>query len=190
MMRKILILSLLACSILAGCGNGNSDKETESAPPSQNGQTNQNGVTKEPATSEDDQQKNGNQPSNEADQSTKSESLRSEYTKKLDEVEKGLADVEELNEEGTTVSMTQAADETYKRWDAALNEIYGELEDRLSEKDMAVLKQEQREWITERDETAEKEAAEYKGGTMEALQLLSAKARITKERCYELVELL
>lgn len=188
-MRKILILSLLTCSILAGCGNSD-NTETKSAPPNQNGQANQNGVTKEPATSEDDQQTNGNHQSSEADQSTNSESLRAEYTKKLDEVEKGLADLEGLNEEGTTVSMTQAADETYKRWDAALNEIYGELKDRLSEKDMAALKQEQREWITERDETAEKEAAEYKGGTMETLQLLSAKARITKERCYELVELL
>lgn len=113
---------------------------------------------------------------------------KADYLDKLKEIEEGLADLDQLNEEGTTASMTQAADETYKRWDAALNEIYGELKNQLAESAMKDLKEEQRKWIAERDEAAAKAAEEFEGGTMEALQLGATKAEITKKRCYELVE--
>lgn len=130
----------------------------------------------------------GKEPAEAGNEPAVRKATKADYLDKLKGIEEGLADLDQLNEEGTTASMTQAADETYKRWDAALNEIYGELKNRLTESAMKDLKEEQRKWIAERDEAAAKAAEEFEGGTMEALQSVAAKAEMTKKRCYELVE--
>ena len=64
----------------------------------------------------------------------------------------------------------------------------GSLKDQLSSDEMSSLRKEQRDWIKRRDETAKEEAAKFKGGTLEPFQYASTEARVTKERCYELVE--
>lgn len=180
-----LFLSVILISgILAGCGNsGKPEQASNTTGSNEAGQTEQN---KQGNPTTDETPSAGESGLSEgkgaADRSTKKA-----FIQKLDDIEEGLSDLQELYDEGTTVSMTKAAEEAYKRWDDALNEIYGELKNRLTEEDMAVLKKEQQAWITKRDEDAEKKAAEFKGGTMEALELLSAKAGITKGRCYELV---
>ncbi|RCX18674.1 uncharacterized protein YecT (DUF1311 family) [Fontibacillus phaseoli] len=181
-MKKLLILTLLTCSFLAGCGNAGNEganvKQSENPVQGDNQQENQPQADA-PATDKDS--------NNSAEPDTSVTGTKEAYLQKLDEVEAGLADLEDLNEEGTTASMNEAAAETFNRWDTALNEIYGELKKQLSANEMDDLKEEQRDWIKQRDEIAEKEAAEFKGGTMEGLQLVSTKARVTKERCYELV---
>lgn len=53
---------------------------------------------------------------------------------------------------------------------------------------MDKLREEQREWIKYRDLTAKKAASKFEGGTMESLEFISVQARITEERCYDLVE--
>lgn len=52
---------------------------------------------------------------------------------------------------------------------------------------MDALRQEQRQWIKDRDRTAEVESSSFEGGTYESVQYLITLARVTKERCYELV---
>lgn len=195
-MRKIMMWTLLACSLVfAGCSNNadsnvNSEETddavqataTVSAPaatpeatPATTPETSSEGTAPEasPAT--------GQEPATGA--------MKQEYIQKLDQIEEGLADLEALSAEGTTASMNEAAGKEYERWDAALNEIYQALKQQLPEDEMAKLKEEQLNWITERDTTATKAAAKYKGGTMERLEHLSTLARLTKERSYELVEL-
>ncbi|MNI98326.1 hypothetical protein D3C73_1571530 [compost metagenome] len=54
---------------------------------------------------------------------------------------------------------------------------------------MAELKQNELDWISYRDETAEKEAAKYEGGTAQPLEYESVLASVTKDRCYELVNM-
>ncbi|WP_410771266.1 lysozyme inhibitor LprI family protein [Fontibacillus sp. BL9] len=189
-MKKLIILTLLTCSFLAGCGNAGNEGANVKQP--------ENSVQEEKQPIKENQPVQHDQPQteapatdkdsdNSADSGTSVTGTKEAYLEKLDEIEAGLADLEELNEEGTTASMTEAAAETFNRWDTALNEIYGELKQQLSANEMDDLKEKQREWIKQRDEIAEKEAAEFKGGTMEGLQLVSTKARVTKERCYELV---
>ena len=114
-------------------------------------------------------------------------SKRNEYIQKLDNIEASLADLDYLYENGITSEMKEAESITYKRWDDALNEVYGVLKTQLSTNEMEALTQEQRQWITDRDNTATAESLEFAGGTMESLQYLSTQARMTKERCYELV---
>lgn len=113
---------------------------------------------------------------------------KADYLQKLDAIKEGLADLQPLYDEGTTASMREAAAEEYTRWDTALNEIYAELKRQLSKPAMDELRQAQREWILHRDATAKKESAEFRGGSMEPVQYVSTQARVTRERCYELVE--
>ncbi|WP_018393552.1 lysozyme inhibitor LprI family protein [Bacillus sp. 37MA] len=122
-------------------------------------------------------------------QTIASASKKNVYLQKLHEIELSLADLDYLYESGTTVEMREAESKTYTRWDNALNEIYSVLKMQLSTSEMNSLREKQREWITYRDNTAEAEAAQFKGGTFESVQYLSTLARLTKERCYELVNI-
>jgi uncharacterized protein YecT (DUF1311 family) len=114
---------------------------------------------------------------------------KEEYIQKLNDIEVSVADLQDLYDEGTTLSRKTAAEETFIRWDTALNEMYNVLKQQLSTNEMAELKEEQVNWKTSRDETAKDESLEYKGGSMESLQYIATQSRVTKERCYELVEL-
>lgn len=117
------------------------------------------------------------------------ESTRQAYFDKLDKIEEGLSDLKALSDEGTTLAMTAAAVQENERWDKALNEIYQVLKQQLPQAEMSKLKEEQRNWITLRDETAAKAAAKYEGGTAEGLEYAATLAGVTRDRCYKLVEL-
>ena len=108
--------------------------------------------------------------------------------KKLNDIKKGLAEFDKALETGTQVKMTQAKGEIFKRWDTALNEIYVALENQLSTSKFEILREEQRKWLTYRDEVAKENSLKFEGGTMASLEYVSTQARVTEERCYELVE--
>lgn len=110
------------------------------------------------------------------------------YIKKLKDVEVGLASLEEKSKNGTQLEMTEAANEIYKTWDNALNEVYSALATQLSAKEMEVVKAEQREWIILRDDAAEKAASEFAGGTLEPYVHAVKLAELTMKRSFELVE--
>ncbi|MEK5234304.1 lysozyme inhibitor LprI family protein [Paenibacillus sp. FSL L8-0470] len=191
-MRKTMILTLLTCSLVfAGCSN-NADSKVNSAEPDQNAQ--QTATATAPATTREatpatTPEATPEETSPETGQEPAAGSMKQDYLKKLDKIEEGLTDLQALSDEGTTASMIEAADKEYGRWDAALNEIYQELKRQLPKDEMAKLKEKQLKWITERDETAAKAAAEFEGGTMEPLEYAATQSGVTKERCYELVEL-
>ncbi len=96
--------------------------------------------------------------------------------------------IESMPEGETEIEMEEIAADTYKIWDDELNKVWKELEKQLPVKKMDKLREEQRRWIKLKYETASKEAEQYKGGTMESLVKISTLAKVTKERCYELVE--
>jgi uncharacterized protein YecT (DUF1311 family) len=110
------------------------------------------------------------------------------YIQKLKDVEADLAELEEIVENGNQSEMNQAQDEIYKKWDAALNEVYGVLEEELSKEEMDTLRVEQRKWMEERDAAADAAADEYKGGSIQPFVYSATLTKWTKERSYELVE--
>lgn len=118
----------------------------------------------------------------------KQQSKKEEYKIKLDTIKSGLKNLEKKESSGTTKDMREAADERYKRWDAALNETYNVLKSQLSASDMKKLQSEEIQWIASRDAKAKEAASEMKGGTMEPIIYTNSLADITKNRCYELVE--
>ncbi len=114
---------------------------------------------------------------------------RNEFLAKLDSIENGMSDLDGLYKNESTVEMKQAEHERYERWDHALNDVYNQLKMTLPSDEMEKLKHKQRQWIIYRDETALQESSKYKGGTHEQVEYLSVAARVTKERCYELVKI-
>lgn len=113
------------------------------------------------------------------------QSKKEEYMQKLNSIED---EVNILSYDGSTLEMKETSSNVLKKWDDALNEIYSVLKSQLSSSEMESLKGEQREWIVTRDAGAEESASEFEGGTMYDLEYTEALGRITKERCYELVE--
>ncbi|WP_406686191.1 lysozyme inhibitor LprI family protein, partial [Rossellomorea vietnamensis] len=75
----------------------------------------------------------------------------------------------------------------HQLWDGVLNEIYGVLKTILSEAEMNDLKNEQRQWIKDRDEKVEAMPGYEEAGSLGRAEKVEAKFQITKERCYELV---
>ena len=115
-----------------------------------------------------------------------SKNTKAYYIEKLDNIEKGMSDLDEQYA-GTTYDMRMAANEEYKRWDDALNEIYGVLKTQLSDSEMKALSKEEQKWIEEKERKASEEAKKYEGGTIAPVIHMSSLAKSTKERCYELV---
>jgi uncharacterized protein YecT (DUF1311 family) len=111
-------------------------------------------------------------------------STKNVYLQKLKKIEDEVSNII-IN--GDTLSMKAASYEEFKKWDDALNEIYGVLKSQLSSSEMSALKEEQITWIAIRDASAEASSYMYKGGTMYGLVYTEALATKTRERCYELV---
>lgn len=204
-MRKAILTTMLISSLLvAGCGN-NEAADGGAAATAETGQEAAASPQVTPEATPEPASEATTEPAAEAsaeapEQTTAPEatpqaseaagdSQRQTYFDKLDQIETGLSDLEAMSATGVMTDMKEAASKEHERWDKALNEIYQALQKQLSESEMAALKEEQLNWIKERDKAAEEAAAKYKGGTMEGLEYAATLASVTKERCYKLVEL-
>ncbi|MFF2449629.1 lysozyme inhibitor LprI family protein [Neobacillus sp. NPDC058068] len=116
-------------------------------------------------------------------------SKKKEFIIKLNDIEEGFAELNYLYANGVTSEMLEAENEKITRWDNALNEIYGYLKLQLPASEMNKLKEEQRQWIKDRDRAANASAANSGGGSMAELEYVGTVLRLTKERCYELLSI-
>lgn len=124
----------------------------------------------------------------EEEKNQQAKGTRDEYIQKLNAVEEGLSDLSYLYETGGTADLLEAEGQTLKRWDGMLNEIYNLLKVQLSKTEMDELTDKQISWIEYRDTTAQNEANYFEGGSLARVQHTATLARLTKERCYELVK--
>lgn len=115
------------------------------------------------------------------------------------DIDEELADIEEqaavleealYSNEMSQIELNQTSAELYKLWDDELNSIWARLKASLDEESMETIRTEQREWIAYKESEIEAEGAEYGMGTMRALVENDKAANLTKERVYELAELL
>lgn len=114
------------------------------------------------------------------------ENIKEEYLKKLNETKKEIDAMEATDT--STYALKDLAGNRWELWDDLLNEVYGVLEEQLSTEEMDQLREEQRNWLTYRDDTALEASLKYKGGTQEHLEYVTVLGNLTEERCYELVE--
>ncbi|MGG3563278.1 lysozyme inhibitor LprI family protein [Neobacillus rhizosphaerae] len=173
--RKLLMVLLtIILVVLAACGKSSveSNAKLNNQPKVQEDTSNHTSTNSNDGESQ--------KPSN----NEMTESKKDQYLKKLNDMEEA-----DRNEEAksTMVEMEEQEADRYKRWDEALNEIYGVLKEQLDTEQMDKLKEEQRKWIKHRDEAAKEASLKYKGGTTEALEYVATQATLTRGRCYELV---
>ena len=115
---------------------------------------------------------------------------KEKYLKKLDSLESELEGINYYNDDAyTTPQMVEAQGKVLKRWDDLLNEIYSLLKVQLSKSEMNDLENKEVNWIKYRDMTADNAAAVYEGGSFARVERVAVLANLTKERCYELVNI-
>lgn len=73
-------------------------------------------------------------------------------------------------------------------WDNELNTLYTLIRSRMDDAEREDLKQEELDWMKDRDAAADRAAARAGGQTSKSTAYTEAAASKTKERCYELVE--
>jgi uncharacterized protein YecT (DUF1311 family) len=104
-----------------------------------------------------------------------------------DELEKIENQSKKLDEEiGSSSDQLVIADESYKLWDDELNLIWRRLKEVLSDEEMSSLVLEERKWINEKEEKAKNAGLEYEGGSIQSMIVLVKKAKLTRDRVYEL----
>ena len=150
-------------------------------------------LAEKPEKKEDEESLDKNENSNtkeEVNIEVKQHSYKNEYINKLNLIEESMSDLDYLYESGVTIDLVEAEGIRIKRWDDMLNEIYALLKVQLTEREMKELKNKQLNWIKYRDKTADNEAyAESGGGSLYNVVYNGSLARLTKERCYELVNI-
>ena len=103
--------------------------------------------------------------------------------------EEAAAEVDTWLEEAyTQADMNYAAQQKYQVWDEALNQLWRDLKEILSEEEMRQLTNEELQWIKEKEQAALDAAAEYEGGSMYPMVYSATLASLTRERVYELLE--
>lgn len=113
-------------------------------------------------------------------------SLKDRYLKKLQDTKNETEELEAID--SSTFALKKVENDRWDIWDALLNDIYGVLKVQLPSEEMDLLREEQRNWLTYRDDRALEASKKYKGGTQEHLEYVVVLKKLTAERCYELVE--
>lgn len=89
----------------------------------------------------------------------------------------------------TQSDLNEKSYQLYQIWDVTLNEIWKILKRNLNMDDMTVLTEEQLEWIAMKEASMKEAGAEVEGGSMYALVVYQKGAKLTKDRVYELMEI-
>lgn len=98
------------------------------------------------------------------------------------------------NEIGKTAtdqsSMNRESAEIFQKWDDLLNEIYQYLKSTLPQNEFSMVQTEQIQWIKDKEAAVEATGQEYAGGSMEPMQKNGVATDYTRERCYQLIEMI
>lgn len=189
--RKIMV-PIAALLLLAACNNSATESSTSANNEPENNSVSQN-TNEENANTESTEAANTNNTNtteSEKDSGANDDkvSQKEEYLTKLNTKKREMDELRNNPEDDSTYAMKKVEGKRYKAWDDLLNEIYGVLQKQLSSEEMEQLKQEQREWIENRDSKAKEASLKYEGGTMEQLEYVAVLADLTEERCFALVE--
>lgn len=94
------------------------------------------------------------------------------------------------NDAQTQTDLNLTSKQLYDMWDSTLNHIWDILNQISDAETMAILTKEELAWIAEKEKSIAKAGAEYEGGTMQPMIMNLKAAELTRERVYELLELL
>ncbi|PFD46101.1 hypothetical protein CN285_03855 [Bacillus cereus] len=87
----------------------------------------------------------------------------------------------------TTNDIVNEIEGNYQLWDSKLNEIYNTLKNTMSPDAFQSLKTKQIAWVKEKESNVKAIGTDPNNGTMRRIEASEEKYKMTKERCYELV---
>lgn len=110
----------------------------------------------------------------------------------LSKLENKALEMEELLESGRLAQqeMNHLSYELYKLWDEELNNLWGRLKSKLDEDKMEQLTKEERQWIKKKEQAVKEAGKEAEGGSLQPLLENTEAAQLTRERVYELANIL
>lgn len=110
----------------------------------------------------------------------------------LKEIEKQSADIDKKLEDDslTQQEMNRLSGEQYKLWDDELNVIWRKLNDILPSDEMDRIRKEERQWVKRKEKEVKKAGDENGGGSLAPLLENTKAMEMTKERVYELAEII
>ena len=85
-------------------------------------------------------------------------------------------------------TMNQTAYEEYSLWDTLLNDIWAYMETSIDEYDMEAIREDELDWIKEKEEAVTAAGAEFEGGSMQPMAESRKAAPITRERVEYLLD--
>ena len=88
------------------------------------------------------------------------------------------------------MDLNEASAEEYELWDDELNQIWARLKETLDEDTMKKLTEEERQWVAEKEAAIKEAGAECEGGSMQPMLENLKGAELTRERVYELADML
>jgi len=181
MKKSVLILVLGIVILVVGCGKADVDASYESQIVEDSNITVDTETDGETDTQTESEQVNvsNDDINNELDDYMTS-------TKEKSDIIKNSLEQEEM----TQMDMNGKAQELYMVWDDALNYLWDELKNCLSEEEFSKLLDEQRIWIAEKEKSVEEAGKEVEGGSLYSFVMNMEAAKITEARVYELYELL
>lgn len=197
----IAIFTLVFVILLSACGNSSNESSAKVDNQSQNNHSthgtkddsstdsvskNDDSNTGSYANKTDDTANKAAKKDEDSSKNNTEADLKERYLKKLNDTKK---ETEELKAtDSSTYALKKVENDRWEKWDVLLNDIYGALKEHLPSYTMDQLREEQRNWLKYRDDSALKASLKYEGGTQEHLEYVAVLANLTEERCYELVE--
>jgi uncharacterized protein YecT (DUF1311 family) len=190
--KWLMFMVIAALFVMAACQNAQSEDTSSKHDQSSNQEAMDEKADEDTEEKQDvkeaDQEDSTNTaaPSEHSSSDQPAAGMKEKYLKKLNKTEDEIQKMLNGSDASTTLEMEEEQTELFNRWDQELNEVYGVLKEELPEEEFAELREEQRKWITQRDEEAKNASKKYEGGTMESLEYVAVKTELTKERAYEL----
>lgn len=129
------------------------------------------------------------QPLLDAETNTKEKTEKDQYIDRLNSIIVYYEEQWAQASDYSMLDMKELKNQEYRKWDDELNTIYQLIKKKLPEDKFILLRDEEREWITTRDEKAAVAASKYAGGSMEGFEYMAVMTELTKERTFELVDI-
>lgn len=165
--------------------------ETESPSTKEQGNLSSENTSSSEESNNDNKNTSSTEQDNSANKNTSSTEqgkMKEEYLLKVEEMKKEMDEVRANPEDSSTYALKAVEGIAFDAWDGMLNEIYGVLKEQLPTEKMNLLREEQREWIVFRDNSAKEASLKFQGGTGEQLEYVIVLNNLTEKRCFELVE--
>ena len=183
-MKKLVLVMVMAMALVTvGCDDKEriehvlpSTKKTETY--------RQTEAETEPETAQTSEKETESKPTNQI-----SKEALSSYIRSIEEKSDAIKDYLE-NEAMSQNDLNVKAQELYELWDDALNYLWGEIRNVLTEAEFENLLDQQLTWIADKEKAVEEAGKEVEGGSMYPLVVNGEAAAITEERVYDFVELL